>query len=148
MTELEIKKMIDEGKKRRCSCCNNMVFVGEFYLKKNKNLNNYRFNSPCKSCSNKNRNINYQKEYQRKKKYGISQDDYNLMLKNQNYCCDICKLNIKNYNKDFAVDHCHNTGKVRSLLCCNCNTLLGMSKENVYVLKNAIKYIKAHNKII
>ncbi len=43
------------------------------------------------------------------------------------------------------VDHNHTTEKVRGLLCNSCNLLLGFAKENVNVLKAAIKYLKVHH---
>ena len=43
-------------------------------------------------------------------------------------------------NKAF-VDHCHDTKKVRGLLCAKCNTLLGMAKDDVSILQNAITYL-------
>lgn len=40
------------------------------------------------------------------------------------------------------VDHDHVTGTIRGLLCSKCNTLLGMAKDNIAILENAIKYLK------
>ena len=59
-----------------------------------------------------------------KRKYGITLDIYNDMLKNQKGVCKICKQLCKS-GKVLAVDHCHQTGKVRGLLCATCNTGLG-----------------------
>jgi len=41
-----------------------------------------------------------------------------------------------------VVDHCHSTGKVRGLLCSNCNRGIGMLQERVDILQNAIDYLK------
>ena len=59
-----------------------------------------------------------------KRKYGITLDIYNEMLKNQNNVCKLCKQLCKS-GKVLAVDHCHRTDQVRGLLCANCNTNLG-----------------------
>jgi Recombination endonuclease VII len=40
------------------------------------------------------------------------------------------------------VDHCHTTGKIRGLLCGNCNSALGLIKENIPSMENMIAYIK------
>lgn len=85
----------------------------------------------------------YNKQYDLKKKYNITLEDFNLMLKIQNYCCKICNYEFDN-KKIAHVDHNHKTGKVRSLLCHNCNTSLGLMKENKNYISNLIKYLKEH----
>jgi len=59
-----------------------------------------------------------------KNKYGITVDDYEKMFTEQNGVCKICQEICKS-GKSLAVDHCHETGKVRGLLCAKCNTNLG-----------------------
>ncbi len=51
------------------------------------------------------------------KKYGISLDQYNEILKKQNNACAICKRDRSNFKNNLAVDHDHKTGEVRGLLC-------------------------------
>ncbi len=74
------------------------------------------------------------------RKYGITIEEYEQMLKDQNGVCKICK-GPDPAGKDFAVDHCHVTGKVRGLLCQNCNTSLGLMKDSHVNLSNAINYL-------
>lgn len=80
--------------------------------------------------------------------YGITLDDYNKLLQKQHGVCAICHLPevaIDNRTKEIrnlSVDHCHTTGKVRGLLCTNCNNMLGRSKDNLVILANAIEYLK------
>lgn len=78
------------------------------------------------------------------KKLGITIEDYNNMLKKQKNKCGICRAKIheNSYKKLFDVDHNHNTGKVRGLLCNHCNRGLGYLKDNKSYLKNAIKYLE------
>jgi hypothetical protein len=89
----------------------------------------------------------YYKTIWLKKKYNISLEDYNNTLVSQNNCCLICKLpetSISNKNNkviSLSVDHCHTTGKVRGLLCSNCNKGLGCFKDNISFLKEAIEYL-------
>lgn len=59
-----------------------------------------------------------------KNKYGITVDDYEKMFTEQNGVCKICQEICKS-GKSLAVDHCHETGRVRGLLCAKCNTNLG-----------------------
>ena len=57
--------------------------------------------------------------------YGISLDDYNKLFAQQGGKCAICEKPQSEFNYPFYVDHNHQTGKVRGLLCCGCNTGLG-----------------------
>lgn len=81
------------------------------------------------------------KDYTLKSKYKISIDDYNNLLEMSNFQCNICDK-IHSNEEPLAVDHCHNTKKVRGLLCRSCNTALGHFKDDTQNLINAIKYLK------
>ena len=69
-------------------------------------------------------------------KYGITVEDYERMHNEQGGVCVICQ----NADK-LVVDHDHITGKVRGLLCHNCNLGLGHFKDNALVLRMAIGYL-------
>lgn len=76
--------------------------------------------------------------------YGITVEQYNEMLNEQGGCCAICGTNEPTgYN--WHVDHNHDTGKVRALLCSQCNQAIGMMKEDVSILRRAIEYLEKHN---
>ena len=75
-----------------------------------------------------------------KKNYGITIDDYNRILLDQNGGCAICG----NALSKLQVDHCHKSGEVRGLLCKDHNMLLGLAKDNIQILDNAIKYLKKY----
>jgi hypothetical protein len=111
-----------------------------------------RKNYVCKSCVaqtvRNTVNKEARRDYDLLKNYGITNLDYENLLKLQSNCCDICKINIYDYKKRFHVDHNHKTGKVRSLLCSSCNTGLGKFKENIDFLEQAINYLKRHNETI
>ena len=80
------------------------------------------------------------------KRYGIRLEDYNTLLKAQNGVCAICKnpetLTIKGALCKLAVDHCHDTSKVRGLLCSKCNRGIGLLAHSVNNLASAIHYLK------
>ena len=78
-------------------------------------------------------------------KYGITLEDYNNLLREQNNCCAICDIHESENKKSLAVDHNHTTGKVRALLCANCNVSLGLLKEDIDRLQKMMDYIKKHN---
>lgn len=89
------------------------------------------------------KNPHIHKNQNLKKIYGINLNEYNLILKNQNYRCAICfKEEIAN-NK-FHVDHDHTTKIVRAILCNKCNVGIGYFEENVEIMHNAINYITKH----
>ncbi len=78
-----------------------------------------------------------------KRVYGISLDDYNKMVGEQNGLCYVCH-NPPKGNKKLAVDHCHITGHARRLLCSNCNTALGLMREDIDIMSRLIDYVKEH----
>ena len=86
-------------------------------------------------------NPSNRKNYELKKNYGINLDQYNSMLLQQNNCCAICQKNQSELKQALNVDHCHTTGKVRGLLCENCNRGLGIFKDNTDLLISAVQYL-------
>jgi hypothetical protein len=78
--------------------------------------------------------------------YGITVEDFDSMIKNQNGECAICGGVRVIVQGGLCVDHCHKTNKVRGLLCNHCNTALGKFDDNIELLKNAIKYLKNSHK--
>jgi hypothetical protein len=74
-----------------------------------------------------------------KQKYGITFSQHQEMIKAQEGKCAICgTVGIA----ELAIDHDHNTGRVRGLLCRRCNTGLGCFRDNPRSLKAAIEYLK------
>lgn len=82
-----------------------------------------------------------------RRNYGISLEEYNSMLEEQNGNCYVCGKHHTQQKNSLSVDHCHTTGAVRRLLCSNCNTSLGLLKENIESVKKLIRYIE-ENKIL
>jgi len=77
------------------------------------------------------------------RKYKITQNDYEQMLKSQNGKCAICGLPAKDHrNGILNIDHNHVTKKVRGLLCNNCNRGIGHLKDSIKNIESAIKYLK------
>ena len=82
-----------------------------------------------------------------KRAYGITHDDYLLMLEQQNYKCACCGVDNKDSGaKGLVVDHNHTTGEVRQLLCSSCNTALGLLKEDEYIIDNLLEYVRKHSR--
>lgn len=79
-----------------------------------------------------------QGQAEKKYQYGITPECHTQMINNQKNRCLICE----NECSKLYVDHNHNTGKVRGLLCRPCNSLLGFAKDNQTILQKAIDYLK------
>jgi hypothetical protein len=77
-------------------------------------------------------------------RYGITVDHYDAMLVSQRGLCAICRQPVG--AKTFNVDHCHETGVVRGLLCHLCNRGLGLFRDNPNLLVEAIKYLADRGK--
>jgi tetratricopeptide (TPR) repeat protein len=90
---------------------------------------------------NKEARAAYQKAYDVLKRYGITLAEKKKMQDEQGNKCKIC---YQDFPSDVApnVDHCHTSGKVRGLLCWNCNIGLGSFKDNPLVLIKAAEYLK------
>ena len=135
-----------------CPKCKQTKDIKEFY----KTKHNKGRASQCIECSKDiRRNIpkkqihgyymnRKEKQWENKliRNFGINATEYYKLLKQQNNKCAICKNEYKEGNKKLAVDHCHKTGKIRGLLCSNCNPALGFLKEDLNIIKNLVRYIK------
>ena len=84
------------------------------------------------------------------KKYGITYDDYIRMYTEQDGVCAICgKPETKVQSGilyQLAVDHDHATGKVRGLLCSNCNRGIGHLQDSIEILNKAVRYLNEYKK--
>lgn len=71
--------------------------------------------------------------------FGLTKEVYAAMLEAQNSACALC---LGSFGRFPHVDHCHASGKVRGLLCSNCNTALGLVRDRIEVLERMIGYLK------
>lgn len=80
------------------------------------------------------------------RRYGISIEEYQTLLANQNFACAICEVEISDTlaykdKRSVVVDHNHDTGEVRGALCSKCNLVLGHARESTNILYRAIVYL-------
>ena len=79
--------------------------------------------------------------------FGITAEDYEQMLANQNGACAICKQEETEIHprsgtqRRLAVDHCHDTGRIRGLLCNRCNRAIGLFRDSAQIIRSAINYL-------
>lgn len=85
------------------------------------------------------------RKHELKKAYGITPDEYEYMLDLQEFKCAICGTVEPGGKGMFAVDHNHDTGDVRGLLCNRCNSGIGQLLEDIDLLQAAINYLRYRN---
>jgi hypothetical protein len=102
----------------------------------------------CPSCGaevpQRGRCASCMREYSYNTKYGITIQDYDDMFEDQGGVCKICSL--PQTNKRFnhlCVDHDHETGEVRGLLCDPCNRAIGLFKDDSRLLDKAREYLRS-----
>jgi hypothetical protein len=151
-----------------CKKCNQEKSIDQFrFIKKNKNGTDL-YKARCEDCYNKfyiekyrNKTESERKEIYQKKiekttpeirknwrlqsRYGITLEEVQVMLQQQNNSCYICGTHIE--GKNVKVDHCHRTKKVRKLLCHSCNTALGHLREDKNLFEKCIDYLEQHDSI-
>jgi hypothetical protein len=152
---------------KNCKHCSVELIVEVNWSKSSKDKTHYA----CKACRNglerlrrhekkeeiaiqqkkyrvKNRDVilKKQKEYQFSK-YGMTEHDYKVLLKSQEGSCAICSgTTTAKSQYRMPIDHCHETGTVRGILCHHCNTGLGQFKDSIDSLKKAIEYLEKSKK--
>jgi hypothetical protein len=155
ITSRELKK---QGLKRCPTCKMVKALKDDFFTSKNSNGG---YASHCKDCSRilskKLSDTPEQKEKSKKRykknkkklrntflkrKFGITLEVYNKILKEQKGVCAVCGRKEK--NKSLAVDHDHKTGKIRGLLCGRCNPALGFLQESPKLIKKILEYINKY----
>ena len=130
-----------------CTSCGVEKDINEFYLRGGSYSPNSR-KSKCKTCDIERVRKRHQENPERtknndlKRLYGITLNEYNQMLANQNHKCITCGTTEPGgKHGKFMVDHSHITGKVRGLLCKRCNIALGEVGDNIDTLQKMIQYL-------
>lgn len=114
--------------------------------------NFYHYKRACKSCllekqrRYRNSRPNFHRVHNLKQRYGITTDEYQSILAHQNFTCAICEVEISHAleytaKRSVVVDHNHETGEVRGILCSKCNLVLGHARESTDILYRAIVYL-------
>ena len=133
-------------KERKCRICN-IVRDEDFFYKNDKT-------NRCKACEQSRKraerktrsHADIDRRKRLKKEYGITLEQFNEMNLAQNGQCAICGLKESMNRKNLCIDHCHESGMIRGLLCHACNVGLGHFNDNTKKLYNAIKYLKKWQK--
>lgn len=143
INEFHIKDSKTGLKDSRCKSCVKK-YKAELYIKNPSKWmlrqKKYRAENPTKYQETLKRSNNRKYIH----RYGITLEQKLKMLNQQNGLCNICQTDIATRS---CVDHDHKTGIVRSLLCDNCNTGIGMFKENPELLLKTIEYLNFHKNL-
>ena len=120
----------------------------KIYSRNNYTKNSEKIKVYVKKWTDNKKSINpdFHKERIRKARYNLTQIEYLEMLDRQSNRCCICNIEFKSKpttSKPY-VDHDHNSGLVRGLLCHSCNLVLGYCKDDEKILINAIEYLEKH----
>jgi len=142
------KIFIIEGQKK-CSKCGDMKDLSCFDKRVNRKSGIQSMCRHCRASYPKNKYPERIRNYDLLKTYGISSEDFENLLKSQNNCCAICNINqyeLKDRKKKFlCVDHCHESGNIRGLLCDKCNRGIGLLGDDVSNLKSAVNYLSKYS---
>ena len=141
--------------KRTCNKCGEEKDLETCFYKtgrkSDKNPNNRHYT--CKECTKtrlktaESQSPVRVRERHLRRKYDISLEEYDQMVALQGGKCALCPATTpggKHNNEHWFVDHDHVTGKVRELLCCDCNLVLGIIKDSPEHLGRMITYILKH----
>lgn len=136
----------------RCDCGNTIkVCTGDWNAGRAKSCGCYR-NRKGSDHPNWRHGLTKTNEYQYrvrlKRRYGINADQYDKMLAKQSGRCAICGADQDaNRGHTLAVDHCHESGLIRGLLCHTCNRAIGMFQDDPALLIKASKYLKGASSV-
>lgn len=138
---------------KSCSKCKEIKPADGFYVNKKAKSG---LSSQCRACCvqnskrwlDRNGGASYNSAKKRKqylRNYGITEEDYQSLLEAQGGVCAICGGTDWSGSKGTpSIDHCHESGKVRGLLCMGCNVALGRFKDDIELLARAIEYLGTH----
>jgi hypothetical protein len=150
-----------------CNICHIEKTVDDFYFLKKKSGARYP-SYICKPCDNarstqwakinkdkvteiskrfRERHPGYFRKYDLVKNNGMTQEEYVNLWAKQDGKCAICdrpdeKIGKRGYNTTLVVDHDHQTGQIRGILCRKCNSGLGMFEDSVESLRAAVQYLQ------
>lgn len=127
--------------KKICNCCGGEFPATREYFSPNK-LGRHGLMPKCKPCRNKLNKEAYPertREYNYIWKYGLTLEEYNSLLDSQDGVCAVCGGPNK---RAMVIDHDHETGEIRGLLCDSCNRGLGFFSDDPDLLSKASEYLR------
>jgi len=137
------KKWIVPLGMKHCSQCGQTKPLEDFSIARNSPDGRFSYCRVCLKEKNSKRTPELRQKWHLHQKYGLTLERYKEMLSEQKGVCAICKRpQVK--GRALSVDHCHRTGRVRSLLCVKCNTILGHLGDSLKLLSAIKLYLTSH----
>lgn len=154
----KLREAFTGAEPKTCRRCGEVKPLREYSLSRRETpTQNAVYRSDCKTCCSA-RAMEWQRANPSRavaagrraklKVYGLTPGCYDALIAKQGGVCAICGRDEPNAHgrtgKKFqlSVDHCHDTGRVRGLLCQNCNRAIGLLGDNVELLRKAIDYLE------
>ncbi len=139
-----------------CNICGESKPLSAYYTTRFKSVSDPTkkyYHGKCKKCYIKKGQEIYDpvknRDYNLQYRYGITLEEYNTMLEEQNGECAVCgtddpkgRQSGRGKVKGFYVDHNHETGEIRGLLCNNCNRSIGLFNDDPSILEKAVLYLR------
>lgn len=140
-TPLQLREDHPHKHGRNCTDCGVFKSASEFNLERDiRAVGGVTMRAQCRPCRE---HVKWKSFIQRT--YGITAEEYYDMLAAQDNKCAICESEEVNNSRvtsnKLFIDHCHDTGKVRGLLCSKCNHSIGLLNDDVDLLRKAIDYL-------
>ena len=133
---------------KKCAQCTETKEESEFYVDRRSSTGR---SSACKKClqaTTKHKDVQkWRRNYSYKRKYGITLDEFNERSEAQDHKCAICKVDAIHVEHGYlCVDHDHDSGEVRELLCKKCNHAIGLLMDSSTFCDAAGSYLRKHGK--
>ena len=140
------ERLAGDGRTARCRRCGEWKALSEFPEDASPGRVVQRECYPCKAKAQREWNAEHPESVRKTilKRKGITPEDYDKMLAEQDGRCAICRTDKPRSGRAFAVDHNHRTGKGRGLLCESCNRGIGYLGDDPARLDAAAAYLRAH----
>lgn len=128
---------------KTCSKCRESLSTNEVCKNRTKADG---LHTECRACAKAYQRTRKQRspDYYREKKwlqlYGLSSEAFKSLEAGQNGACAVCR---RPNGRTLCVDHCHKTGKIRGLLCDNCNRAIGLFVDDPTLMRQAAVYVEA-----
>jgi len=144
------------GVSSACKECTRRYAKESYYARPNKKISGYKYRKSLRGAETRKRYVQTAEykfnrwRYWIKSEYNLTPEQYDKLLQAQGDACQICGKPETACNQyglmRLAIDHDHTTGKIRGLLCQKCNQAIGLTGENVEILKQIIKYLGQYEK--
>lgn len=118
----------DDDEQRDCSKCGLTLPVEKFPTDPRYRTKRLSICYSCKAILDRDRSL--------ARRYGITVDQYHSMLDEQDGHCAVCPSDVR-----LVVDHCHDSGEVRGILCDRCNVALGAARDDATTLRALAEYL-------